>query len=364
MKKLISMASAAGLSASLLAGCAANRAQSVIMADNSATADNSVTVGNSTMADNSITADSSAAADGSAVEALAGSKIQTAVPKYIFLFIGDGMSYPQIESTNYYLSALENDISMGSVQEQTVLRKSEDALSFLDFPVTGSAQTYDSTSFCPDSASTATSMSTGYKTYSGTINMDETGSVRYETITEKLHDQLGYKIGVISTVNLNHATPDIGKVIIIDEHLADSSVMRYEIDSSGGEWALKDYVSKGIECLSAENDKGFFMMVEDGKIDWACYANDAASMMTDTKALSDAVEAASAFYAAHPDETLILVTGDYETGGLTINQALALPATATRDFLSLSLQRAQDRSSLWDITTIRRFTKSWQCLQG
>ncbi len=119
MKKLISMASAAVLSASLLAGCAANRAQSVVMADNSATADNSVTVGNSTMADNSITADSSAVADGSAVEALAGSKTQTAVPKYIFLFIGDGMSYPQIESTNYYLSALENGTSMGSVQEQT-----------------------------------------------------------------------------------------------------------------------------------------------------------------------------------------------------------------------------------------------------
>ena len=50
----------------------------------------------------------------------------------------------------------------------------------------GSAVTYDSTSFCPDSASTATSISTGYKTYSGTINMDETATVAYETIAEKL----------------------------------------------------------------------------------------------------------------------------------------------------------------------------------
>src|SRR5699024_2240725 len=128
----------------------------------------------------------------------------TGTPKYIFLFIGDGMSYPQIQSTNYYLSALVNGTSMGG--DGAVLQH-EDALSFLDFPVVGSAQTYDSTSFCPDSASTATSISTGYKTYSGTINMDETGTVAYETIAEQLKDQLGYKIGVISSVNLTHATP-------------------------------------------------------------------------------------------------------------------------------------------------------------
>ncbi len=125
-------------------------------------------------------------------------------PKYIFLFIGDGMSYPQIQSTNYYLSALANGTSMGG--DGTILQH-EDALTFLDFPVVGSAQTYDSTSFCPDSASTATSISTGHKTYSGTINMDETGTVAYETISEKLKDQMGYKIGVVSSVNINHATP-------------------------------------------------------------------------------------------------------------------------------------------------------------
>ncbi|MCM1508694.1 MAG: alkaline phosphatase, partial [Ruminococcus flavefaciens] len=129
------------------------------------------------------------------------------VPKYIFMFIGDGMSYPQIQSTNYYLNALKNGTSMGSKDSGTTLTKNSDSLSFLSFPVAGSAQTYDSTSFCPDSASTATSLSTGNKTYSGTINMDETGTVSYETISEKLHKQLGYKVGIVSTVNLNHATP-------------------------------------------------------------------------------------------------------------------------------------------------------------
>ena len=309
----------------------------------------------------------------------------TGTPKYIFLFIGDGMSYPQIQSTNYYLSALENGTSMGG--DGAVLQH-EDALSFLDFPVVGSAQTYDSTSFCPDSASTATSISTGHKTYSGTINMDETGTVAYETISEKLKDQLGYKIGVISSVNLNHATPaafychqvsrnnyydiglemidsgfdyfaggallqptgkeedqtdlytlaqqagytvvktqaeaeavtaDTGKAILIDEHLADGDAMAYEVDRTDDMWSLADYVEKGIECL--DNDTGFFMMVEGGKIDWACHANDAGSTLHDTQALSDAVQKAIDFYNEHPDETLILVTGDHETGGMTIGYA-------------------------------------------
>lgn len=306
-------------------------------------------------------------------------------PKYIFLFIGDGMSYPQIQSTNYYLTALANGTSMGG--DGAVLQH-EDALTFLDFPVAGSAQTYDSTSFCPDSASTATSLSTGHKTYSGTINMDETGTVAYETISEKLKDQKDYKIGVVSSVNLNHATPaafychqvsrsnyydiglemidsnfdyfaggallqptgkdedqtdlytlaadagytvaktqaeaeavtaDTGKVILVDEHLADSDSMPYELDRTDDMWSLADYVEKGIEVL--DNDNGFFMMVEGGKIDWACHANDAGSTMHDTQALSDAVDKAVEFYNEHPDETLILVTGDHETGGMTIGYA-------------------------------------------
>ena len=77
----------------------------------------------------------------------------------------------------------------------------------MNFEAAGSAVTYDSNSFAPDSASTATSIATGYKTYSGSINVDETGTIEYETIAEKLHSQKGYSVGVITSVNLNHATP-------------------------------------------------------------------------------------------------------------------------------------------------------------
>ena len=63
------------------------------------------------------------------------------------------------------------------------------------------------------------------------------------------------------------------------------------------------------------------MMVEGGKIDWACHANDAGSSIGDTLALDEAVKEAVNFYNQHPDETLIIVTGDHETGGLTIGYA-------------------------------------------
>ena len=78
-------------------------------------------------------------------------------------------------------------------------------------------------------------------------------------------------------------------------------------------------MEKGIEVL--DNDTGFFMMVEGGKIDWACHANDAAATITDTVAMDNAIGKAVEFYNEHPDETLILVTGDHETGGMTIGFA-------------------------------------------
>ncbi len=317
-----------------------------------------------------------------------GKKDGSGTPKYVFVFIGDGMSYPQIQSAAYYAGK----DAAGIVD---VVKNSENAgdspamknLSFYDFPVAGSASTYDATSFAPDSASTATSIFTGYKTHSSSINVDITKKIKYRTIAEQLRDQKKWKIGVVSTVNLNHATPAatyahqasrksnyaIGqelvesnfdyfaggalmepqdkkndktsiyelaksagykvcftqndanslqngdKAIVVAETLADGDAMSYDNDRKNNEWALRDYVRKGIEVL--DNKKGFFMMVEGGKVDWACHANDARSSIADTLALSSAVEEAIEFYNKHPKETLIIVTADHETGGLTIGYA-------------------------------------------
>jgi len=97
--------------------------------------------------------------------------------------------------------------------------------------------------------------------------------------------------------------------------------MYYAMDQAGSSEhiSLSEFVAKGIDLL--ENPNGFFMMVEGGKIDWACHANDAAASIHDTLAFDEAVAEAFRFYEKHPQETLIVVTGDHETGGMTIGFA-------------------------------------------
>ena len=83
---------------------------------------------------------------------------------------------------------------------------------------------------------------------------------------------------------------------------------------------MADMVKAGITVLDNE-EEGFFLMTEGGKIDWSCHANDAKTSIMDTIALSDAVQVAIDFAAEHPEETLIIVTADHETGGMTIGFA-------------------------------------------
>jgi alkaline phosphatase len=115
--------------------------------------------------------------------------------------------------------------------------------------------------------------------------------------------------------------PGVGKVIAMSKLVDRDAAMYYTLDQrdSSDHVSLSEYLEKGIELL--DNPNGFFIMAEAGKIDWACHANDAASSIHDTLALDDAVAKAVSFYEKHPDETLIIVTGDHETGGLTIGFA-------------------------------------------
>lgn len=80
--------------------------------------------------------------------------------------------------------------------------------------------------------------------------------------------EAGYKV-TYTQADAETVTAEDGRVILMDEHLADSDAMDYDMDRADGEWALSDYVQKGIEVL--DNDTGFFMMCEGGKIDWACF---------------------------------------------------------------------------------------------
>ena len=130
--------------------------------------------------------------------------------------------------------------------------------------------------------------------------------------------QQGYTVATTQS-EIAAVNKSTGKIIAIDENLADGDAMAYDLDRKDGQFQLADYVQKGIEVL--DNDNGFFMMIEGGKVDWACHANDAGASIGDTIALDKAVQTAYKFYEKHPSETLILVTGDHETGGMTIGFA-------------------------------------------
>lgn len=121
--------------------------------------------------------------------------------------------------------------------------------------------------------------------------------------------------------------PGVGRVLILPDYEFSGDSLYYTIDDvPENDLSIVDLTQKGIKLL--DNPNGFFFMIEAGKIDWACHANDAATAIHETIALDQALQLAYSFYEQHPDETLIVVTGDHETGGMAIGFAGTKYATS------------------------------------
>ncbi len=286
--------------------------------------------------------------------------------KYVFLFIGDGMGIPQ----------------------RTAAEKFTGKRLLMDtFPAQGITTTYAADRFITGSAASATALACGQKTNIGMLGMSP-DQRHVKSIAEMARDQ-GMRVGVISSVSIDHATPaafyahvkkrsqyyDIavalgesgfhffggggikdptnrrensknfkgnaldmaqrnsytmvtdkstfmnlrpgcGKIFAWNANLPDGQALPYVIDTTAQDITIQEFTAKAIELL--DNPKGFFLMVEGGKIDWACHANDAATAIKETLAFDDAIRKAVDFAKRHPEETLIVVTGDHECGGLTL----------------------------------------------
>lgn len=104
---------------------------------------------------------------------------------------------------------------------------------------------------------------------------------------------------------------------------ADRYSIPYALDRKDGDLTLTDITRAGIDFLMKKQGEknGFFMMIEGGKIDWACHANDLA-FIPELIDMDNAVKVAYDFYEQHPDETLIIVTADHETGGIVLSRGL------------------------------------------
>lgn len=133
------------------------------------------------------------------------------------------------------------------------------------------------------------------------------------------------------------------KMVLIQKEGANPSCLPYAIDRKEGDLSLAEIVESGISFLTKDNNKGFFLMVEGGKIDWSCHGNDAATTVEEVIDLDNAIKVAYEFYKKHPKETLIVVTADHETGGLGLGisgYTLGLKALAEQTLSVDELSRA------------------------
>lgn len=264
------------------------------------------------------------------------------------------------------------------------------------FPYFGMATTHGAVKHVSCSAASGTAIACGEKVLGGTVGISK-DSVNLESIAYVLKNE-GYKIGLLTTVPINHATPaafyahnakrtnyyEISNEIPAsgfdffagsgflqfngkddDKESTESILERngytvsYGIEEFRKESVGKDkmvfcqaknrgksagyYVSDGLEELGVKSDGGvaaesdatmaemlelaleylgddkpFFIMGEGGVIDWASHENRTMSVIDGVLDLDAAVNVAYEFYKKHPDETLIIVTADHETGGMTL----------------------------------------------
>lgn len=297
-------------------------------------------------------------------------------PKYIFLFIGDGMGSGNVGTAESYLSYQAG--KLGGEQ-----------LTFTKFPVLGAANTYSANKHITCSSAAGTAIACGEKTNNTYLGVDTLGN-KLENISEKLKKE-GYKIGIFSSVPVNHATPAVfyahnknrndyyniaqeiphtgyeflggngflqyngkkGDKPSITEYLEkNGSTMCYGKDDyeqkknsakqivycqpSARNASASDYSSSDnssyTDCTLAEmtemcldflgnGSSPFFIMCEGGEIDWTAHSNKTYEMIKDIMEFNDAVNIAYEFYQKHPEETLIIVTADHETGGVSLGGA-------------------------------------------
>ncbi len=123
---------------------------------------------------------------------------------------------------------------------------------------------------------------------------------------------------------LNESQDKVSRMIMVqttdDDGVKHGDNLRYTIDQEAEDLTLAQIVQTAIPFLNNRYDR-FFMMVEGGMIDYACHGDDARTAIEEVWNMDEAMQYAYNFYKAHPDETLIIVTADHETGGMALGNS-------------------------------------------
>ena len=116
-----------------------------------------------------------------------------------------------------------------------------------------------------------------------------------------------------------HTLPhDASRILWLDNDTTTENRIGYAVDGDNGDMTLPGMVRAGIDYLYKRYPRGFFMMAEGGAIDHMGHANDPSGFLGEIREFDAAVREAYEFYKKHPRETLIIITADHETGGLSL----------------------------------------------
>ena len=131
----------------------------------------------------------------------------------------------------------------------------------------------------------------------------------------QIFDEEGYTVayGYDSAKELVDKGTD--KLIVVSTKGKAQDALPMAIDRKDEDLRMDQLTDLAIKSLKDDED-GFFLMVECGMIDWAGHSNDASTCFKEVIDFQRSVQVALDFYNQHPDETLIVITADHETGGL------------------------------------------------
>lgn len=271
----------------------------------------------------------------------------------VIYMIGDGMALPQVYAA--------------------ILASGED-LTFTQFPYIGVVETNSVSNEITDSAAGGTALASDHKTNNAMVGMNP-DTIPVKTLLEALHEQ-GKETGIVVSCYVTHATPAVFYAKVRHRHQYEEIAMQLaetdnvnliigggrkhfthrkdslnliekmenelgwkvydtlaDIDETCKKYAVLaddghmppaaergDFLPRAVKTAlrtldDAEN--GFFLMVEGSQIDFACHANDSTWMMDEMLDFDNAIQVALD-YAKEKGNTLVVVTADHETGGLTL----------------------------------------------
>ncbi|WP_071147361.1 alkaline phosphatase [Bacteroides ihuae] len=183
---------------------------------------------------------------------------------------------------------------------------------------------------------------------SGFLKPTETYDKKEAPSVFPMFDKAGYVV-IKGFDNFKQQAASAKKVILMPKEGSSAVSLPYAIDQKKGDLNLAQITEAAISVLTKNNKKGFFVMLEGGKIDWACHNNDAATAFNEVVDMDNAVKVAYEFYKKHPKETLIVITADHETGGIGLGTG-----KMTLNLKALQFQKVSEEVLSSEISALRK----------